>query len=72
MIYIFAIIAIIMIFGLIYTFRTGKAISTKNSEHDTQIHESIQRHPMLLNPVFLTYIIAIAAVLIYILYHAFS
>lgn len=72
MIYILAIIAIIMVAGLIYTFKTGKAFSTSNSEYDEEIHENIQRHPILLNPVFLTYIIAIAAILVYIIYLAFS
>ncbi|MEH7120485.1 hypothetical protein V7128_24150 [Neobacillus vireti] len=70
MIYILAIIALIIIIGLIVTFRTGKAISMKNSEYDYEIHENIQKHPMLLNPVFLTYIIALAAVLVYIIYLA--
>lgn len=71
MIYILAIIALIMIVGLVYTFRTGRAFSVSNSEHDEEIHKSIQKHPMALNPVFWTYILAIAAVLIYIIYLAF-
>jgi len=70
MIYFLAIIALIIIIGLIVTFRTGKAISAKNSEYDYEIHENIRRHPMLLNPVFLTYIIALGAVLVYIIYLA--
>ncbi|MCM2535123.1 hypothetical protein NDK43_25770 [Neobacillus pocheonensis] len=72
MIYILAIIALIMIIGLIVSLRTGKAISAGNSEYDKEIHENIQRHPILLNPVFLTYIIAIGAVLVYIIYLAFT
>ncbi|OIK08607.1 hypothetical protein BIV60_25700 [Bacillus sp. MUM 116] len=72
MIYVLAIIALIMVVGLFYTVRTHRAFSTRNSEIDSEIHDNIRRHPILLNPVFLTYIIAIAVVLIYIIYLSFS
>lgn len=72
MIYVLAVIAIIMIVGLLVTFRVGKAVSTSNSEYDEEIHDSVRKHPVLLNPVFLAYIIVIGAVLVYIAYLVFT
>jgi SNF family Na+-dependent transporter len=68
MIYFLVIIALILIVGLFVTFGIGKRVSTSNSEFDDEIDNNIRRHPVLLNPVFLAYIIAIGAVLVYIFY----
>jgi hypothetical protein len=63
---------LVLIGGLIFTLGTGRMVSTRSSEFDTQINEKTQRHPYLLNPVFLVWIIAIAAIIIYIIYLGFN
>jgi hypothetical protein len=68
MIYVLAVIALILIGGLFVTFGIGKRVSARHSEFDDEIDHNIRKHPVLLNPVFLAYIIAIGAVLVYIFY----
>ncbi len=63
------IIAIILVGGLIYSFRVGRAVDVAKSDYDEEIHANVRRNPVLLNPVFLAYIIGIGAALIYIVYH---
>ncbi|MBT2698731.1 hypothetical protein ACSU6B_12085 [Neobacillus sp. C211] len=63
---------LVLIGGLIFTLGTGRMVSTRSGEFDTQINEKTQRHPYLLNPVFLVWIIAIAAIIIYIIYLGFN
>jgi hypothetical protein len=66
-------IALLVLFvGLIYTLGTGRMVSTKPGEFDTSINAKTQRHPYLLNPVFLVWIIAIAAIAVYIIYLGFN
>ncbi|WP_066256047.1 hypothetical protein [Neobacillus drentensis] len=63
---------LVLIGGLIFTLGTGRMVSTRTGEFDTQINKNTQRHPYLLNPVFLVWIIAIAAIIIYIIYLGFN
>jgi hypothetical protein len=58
--------------GFIYTLKIGRLISIRQREFDTEINEKIQRHPILLNPVFLAYVIGIGLVILYIVYLAIS
>ncbi|MFL6562271.1 MAG: hypothetical protein ACJ8MO_39995, partial [Bacillus sp. (in: firmicutes)] len=70
---IFSGIALLVLFvGLIYTLGTGRMVSTKSGEFDTEINQKTQRHPYLLNPVFLVWIIAIVAIGVYIIYLGFN
>jgi hypothetical protein len=63
---------LILVWGLIYTIRNGKVVSTRQSELDTEINEKTQNHPMLLNPIFLAYIIGIGLAILYIVYQAIN
>lgn len=65
-------VLLILIVGLVVTLGTGRMVSTKSGEFDTQINEGTQRHPYLLNPVFLVWIIAMTAIIIYIIYLGFN
>lgn len=62
-------ILITLIFGLLYTFKIG-AEQKKGSEFDSQIRENVQEHPYSLNPVFISYFIAIFLLLAYLVYVA--
>lgn len=55
--------------GLFYTLRIGRLVSARQSELDNEINEKIRKHSILLNPVFLAYIIGIGLVILYMLYH---
>ena len=63
-------ILVILIVGLIYTFRLGENQKFQRSEFDTEINEKVQDHPIIRNPVFLTYIIGIGLVTAYMIYMA--
>jgi hypothetical protein len=63
-------VLLVLLSGLFYTFKVGSLVSVRQSEYDTEINEKTQRHPYLLNPVFLAYIIGIGLVIVYIIYHA--
>lgn len=63
-------VLIILVGGLLYTLRIGRLASVKQSEFDSEINEKTRRHPVLLNPVFLAYIIGIGLAILYIVYHA--
>lgn len=60
---------LILVGGLFYTLRFGRLVQARQSEFDTEINEKIPRHPILLNPVFLAYIIGIGLMILYMLYH---
>lgn len=60
---------LILVGGLFYTLRIGRLVQARQSEFDTEINEKIRRHPILLNPVFLAYIIGIGLMILYMLYH---
>ncbi|ETI70493.1 hypothetical protein [Neobacillus vireti] len=61
---------IVIVGGLFYTLKIGKAVNVRNSELDEEIHSTIRKNWISLNPVFLAYIIAIGAILVYIAYLA--
>ncbi|MFJ5717593.1 hypothetical protein [Neobacillus sp. NPDC093127] len=61
---------IVIVGGLFYTLRVGKAVEVRNSELDGEIHNTIRKNWISLNPVFLAYIIALGAILVYIAYLA--
>ncbi|MDF2854975.1 MAG: hypothetical protein K0Q87_826 [Neobacillus sp.] len=63
-------VLLILLGGLLYTLKVGRLVSVRQSEYDTEINEKTQRHPYLLNPVFLAYIIGIGLVIVYIIYHS--
>jgi len=64
---------LVLIGGLIFTLGTGRMLSTRSGEEfDTPINEKTQRHPYLLNPVFLVWIIAITAIILYVIYLGFN
>ncbi|WP_066064343.1 hypothetical protein [Neobacillus soli] len=65
-------VGIVIVGGLFYTLRVGKAVDVRNSELDGEIHRTIRKNWITLNPVFLAYIIAIGAMLVYIAYLAVS
>jgi hypothetical protein len=66
------VVLLVLIIGLVFTLGTGRMVSTKQGEFDTAINEKTQRHPYLLNPVFLVWIIAMAAIIFYIIYLGFN
>jgi hypothetical protein len=63
---------LVLVGGLIFTLGTGRMVSTRSGEFDTEINKKTQSHPYLLNPVFLTYIIGIGAIILYIIYLGFN
>lgn len=66
------VIGAIMVGGLLYTFRVGRAVDVSKSEFDEEVHPVIKKNWVSLNPVFLAYIIGIGAVLIYVAYLAYK
>ena len=64
-----SLVLLILFGGLFYTLRIGRLVSARQSELDTEIKEKTRRHSVLLNPVFLAYIIGIGLVFLYIIYH---
>lgn len=60
---------LILVGGLFYTLKIGRLVSARQSEFDPEINEKTRRHPILLNPVFLAYIIGIGLMILYMLYH---
>jgi hypothetical protein len=63
--------ALILTVGLIYTARLAKR-QRYQGEYDTEISERVQAHPVTRNPVFLTYLVALVLVILYIIYFAVS
>ncbi|MEH7502164.1 hypothetical protein V7152_08975 [Neobacillus drentensis] len=66
------IVLLVLVGGLIFTLGTGRMVSTRSGEFDTEINKKTQSHPYLLNPVFLAYIIGIGAIILYIIYLGFN
>lgn len=66
------VILVILLVGLFVTLRSGRMVSTSHNEFDTPINEKTQRHPYLLNPIFLVWIAAIALAIIYIVYQGLN
>ncbi len=60
---------LILVGGLFYTIKIGRLVQARQSEFDTEISDKIQKHPVLLNPVFLAYVIGIGLMILYMLYH---
>jgi hypothetical protein len=71
MLIVLALVALILVGGFLYTFKLSRDVTVRKSEYDTEISAKVEKHPYLLNPVFLAYIIGIGAVLIYIAFFAF-
>lgn len=67
----FVIIGIILVGSLLYTFRVGRAVDVSKSEIDEEIHPTIRKNWVTLNPVFLAYIIGFGALLLFIAYLAY-
>ncbi len=65
-------VLLILVGGLLYTLTTGRFVTARQSEFDAEINEKTRRHPILLNPVFLAYVVGIGLVILFILYHASS
>jgi hypothetical protein len=65
-------VLLILVGSLIYTLRVGKMVDVRQSEFDEEITEKIQRHRVLLNPVFLAYIIGFGLLLLYLFFIATS
>lgn len=63
------IITAVSLFGLFYTYRLAQ---NQKSKYDTKVNEHVEAHPYTLNPVFITYIVAIVLSLGYLLYVAFK
>ena len=72
MILIIALVGLILLGGLIIRLWISEGIRFRKSEFDPEINENIQRHPILLNPVILAYVIGLGATIIYIAYYLFS
>ncbi|GAA0324917.1 hypothetical protein GCM10008967_14400 [Bacillus carboniphilus] len=63
---------VISIFSLVFTFSVARERKVVRGELDTKIPESVKDHPFTLNPVFLSYIIGLGVVLLFIIYLAFK
>ncbi|MDF0725381.1 hypothetical protein PY093_01490 [Cytobacillus sp. S13-E01] len=63
---------LILAIGLVYTYRLGTRQHNMRGEYDTEINEKVQDHPYIRNPVFLTYAVASALVIAFIIYTALS
>lgn len=57
---------LILIYGLIHTYRIGQR-QKDNGPFDTEVNKHVQEHPYTLNPVFITYIIAILLLIGYLI-----
>ncbi len=69
--FVLTVLAVLIIaVGLIYTYQLGKKQHSMQKQFDTEIHEKVQDHPYIRNPIFMTYAIASALVIAYIIYMA--
>lgn len=62
----------ILAISLIYTFMLGRQQKALKSELDTKIPDAIQEHVYMRNPVFLTYALFFALVILIIVFFAGS
>nr|QRZ17735.1 hypothetical protein JUJ52_18620 [Virgibacillus sp. AGTR] len=63
--------AVLVVIALFFTIKVGKDIEERNSEYDTEF-KATRKHPVLLNPAFLAYIIGFGFLIIFIAYLAMS
>ncbi|MDX8364873.1 hypothetical protein ACSVDA_11305 [Cytobacillus sp. Hm23] len=61
---------LILTIGLIYTYRLGRALKLQQDEYDPELNEKVQDHPVMRNPIFITYLIALGLVVAYMIYLA--
>lgn len=62
----------VLFFSLFYTWSLGKSMKKASGNIDSKIPAPVQGHAYLRNPIFLTYLIAMILVLIFIAYFAVS
>ncbi|SFM33654.1 hypothetical protein SAMN04487943_1149 [Gracilibacillus orientalis] len=63
-----AIISIIIaLISFLYTWKVGKIVDEQNGEHDTDT-KATAKHPILFNPIFLTYIFGFGGLILFIFY----
>ncbi|WP_156822932.1 hypothetical protein [Gracilibacillus lacisalsi] len=63
-----AIISIIIaLISLLYTLKVGKTVNQQKGEHDTDT-KATAKHPILFNPIFLTYIFGFGGLILFIFY----
>jgi len=58
--------------GFIYTLKVVKQTTVRQSEYDSEVSEKVNRHYVLLNPVFLSYLIGFGLLLLFIGYLALT
>ncbi|MDX8046864.1 hypothetical protein SH601_12800 [Gracilibacillus sp. S3-1-1] len=58
---------IIALIGLFYTLKVGKKMNQQKSDYDTD-NETVSNHPILINPIFLTYIFGFGGLILFIIY----
>ncbi|KZZ85268.1 hypothetical protein [Bacillus sp. SJS] len=63
---------LILVAGLVITFRTGIWTQARNKEFDVSAPKPVQAHPYLFNPIFLVYLGAGLLVIVLILYFVFK
>ncbi|WP_226038261.1 hypothetical protein [Aquibacillus saliphilus] len=62
---------IVVVFSLFYTLKVGKVINARKGEFDTET-KTTRRHSIMLNPIFLAYIIALGGLIIFVAYLTLS
>ncbi|QGH33347.1 hypothetical protein GI584_04535 [Gracilibacillus salitolerans] len=63
-----AIISIIIaLISFLYTLKVGKIVDQQKTEHDTDT-KATSKHPILFNPIFLTYIFGFGGLILFIFY----
>ncbi|MGP4042154.1 hypothetical protein ACTWP4_19930 [Gracilibacillus sp. D59] len=58
---------IIALISLLYTVKVGKVVDQQKGEHDTDT-KATAKHPILFNPIFLTYIFGFGGLILFIFY----
>ncbi|WP_214480025.1 hypothetical protein [Bacillus sp. SM2101] len=61
---------LILTIGLINTYRLGRALKLQQDEYDPELNEKVQDHPVMRNPIFIAYLIALGLVVAYMIYLA--
>lgn len=62
-------VILVSLFGLIYTYRL---LQNQKNKYDTGVSERVEAHPYTLNPVFISYIIALILSVIFLAMYAFG
>lgn len=60
----------VLLVSLIYTWNIARTRKNLRGVTDSKIHEEVEEHPYLRNPIFLTYIIMFVLVILIIVYYA--